>query len=296
MGLTRASGGWEAELEGWLRAHRDVGRPAASGALRTLALATQGEDYEDPYFEDGGRLALARRTGAVRTEVGASLRRQRAADLVVRDRPIGGQSVRPVRPIDEGELFALDLGIGVELGDALGASWTAGLSAEAATGAIGSFGYTRAMLMLGAVSDASTSGWAWSSEMLLGLAGGTLPAQRLFLLGGRGTLPGYDFRPWGGDRTAIWRGEVSRAIRAPWVRIRALGAAGWTDLGDPGGSAASRFGVRPTGEPRAAVGFGLGLLYDLLRIDLVRGLSHPEGVASDWTLLVSLDPLLWGIL
>jgi hypothetical protein len=44
---------------------------------------------------------------------------------------------------------------------------------------------------------------------------------------------------------------------------------------------------------------GLGVLYDLIRIDLVRGLAggQPEDpVRGDWELLVSLNPLLWQIL
>ncbi len=45
-----------------------------------------------------------------------------------------------------------------------------------------------------------------------------------------------------------------------------------------------------------AAGLGLGLFYDLLRVDVVRGLSSEGPINGEWSLLVSLDALLWGIL
>ncbi len=306
--LTHELGPWSGTLDLALRSMEDVGPfAAASGVGQTLGLAFEGEDYTDPYFEDGGRLGLARQVGAGRFEVGASVLRQRSAALVMRTAFIGDRALRAVRPIDDGELAALDASLGVALGRALGAAWSAEARVEAATAVIGSFGFARVIARVRGERGGLGSPWAWSSDLVLGGAGGELPSQRLFILGGRGTLPGFPFRAWGGDRVALWRLEASRGLVSPWVRVRATAAAGWTALGGVGSDAASRFGAVETGGVRTAAGLGLGLFYDLLRIDVVRGLGEgpracDAGGASecvargDWVLLMSLNPLLWEIL
>jgi len=295
--LERDFGVWTLGVEGRLRSIEDVGFRAASGAVQTLALATAGEDYQDPYFQDGVRVSASRRSGAGRVSLGASAFRQQPARLTLQTQLFTSRPLRPVRPTDPGDLVAIDGTLELGLGRGLGASWEAKFQIETATTAIGDFGFTRGTIRLRAERDGFDSGWAWSSDLLLGLSGGDLPAQRLFLLGGRGTLPGYTFRPWGGDRVALWRGEVSRSVLGPWVRIRALAAAGWTDLGSVGGSAAARFGATETGGIRTSAGLGLGLIYDLVRLDLMRGLDGVAGeVGGDWALHLSLDPFLWGIL
>lgn len=298
--LTRSLGVWEASLQAHLRGYRDVGPfTAASGVEQTLGLVFEGEDYTDPFFEDGARVSIGKTLGAGHAELGTSILRQRQADLIVETVMIGRRPLRPVRPIDDGELVAIDGALDLRVGDALGAAWSIRLRGEAATAAIGSFGFTRATLGLLASRDAAGSRWGWSSELVVGASGGDLPAQRLFLLGGRATVPGYEFRAWGGDRVAHWRGDVSRAIAWPWVSLRLSGFAGWADLTEVGSDAAARFGAIPTHGVRTSLGAGIGLFYDILRIDLVRGLegARPEDpVAGDWVLLLSLDPLLWSIL
>ncbi|MCY3700690.1 MAG: hypothetical protein OXH46_13815 [Gemmatimonadetes bacterium] len=287
LGLRRRLGAVEAELDGWLRAHRDAGPRAGVGVLRTLALLVGGEDYEDPYLTTGGRIGIARHEGPVRWRVGASFERHRSAALVVGTKPFGDAPLRPVRPVDEGELARLDAGLTVELRSAPGARWRLELAGEAAARGIGDFGYTRATAALRARGSPGGA-WNWASGIEFGAAGGTLPAQRLFLLGGRGSLPGYEFRGWGGDRMALWRAEVSRAIASPWVRLRALGAVGGTGLGRAGEGAARRFGVGGSEGLRASAGLGLGLFYDILRLDVMRG--------GNWVVLLSVDPRFLRIL
>lgn len=298
--IDRSFGAWDGRVEAHVRGLRDAGHfRTASGVEQTLGLVFEGEDYTDPYFEDGGRVSIAHDVGSGRAEVGASVLRQRSADLIMQTVLIGNRPLRPVRPIDDGELVALDARLEMPLGRALGTDWSAGLAGEAATGAIGSFGFSRATLTLRGEREGLGSPWAWSSRLTVGLAGGDLPAQRLFLVGGRGTLPGYAFRRWGGDRVALWQGEVSRAVVSPWVSLRVLGAAAWTDLGEPGDAAAARFGVLETPGVRTSAGVGLGLFYDLLRVELMRGLEGPrpgDPRGGEWELLVSLNPMLWDIL
>jgi len=74
-----------------------------------------------------------------------------------------------------------------------------------------------------------------------GAASAGLPAYRAFVLGGRGTLLGDDFRRWGGRRMALvhaeWRAPVpflsiavGRYARTPGSIILApFAAAGWAD-------------------------------------------------------------------
>ena len=298
LGLGRRLGPVEVAVDGWLRTHRDVGPSAGVGALRTLSLLARGEDYEDPYLTTGGRIGIARHGGPVRWRLGASLERHRSAGLVVGTVPLGDRPLRPVRPVDEGELARLDAGVTVRLRSRSGVGWTLDLAGEAAANGIGNFGYTRATVALRARGSPG-GGWDWASGVEFGLAGGELPVQRLFLLGGRGSLPGYEFRGWGGDRMALWRGEVSRAIASPWVRLRAIGAAGWVGLGRAAEGAARRFGVSGSEGLRASAGLGLGLVYDIFRLDVVRGLRGeppPGGSGGNWVLLLSIDPRFLGIL
>ena len=295
----RRRGPLDVEVDGWLRANRDAGPAAAAGVLRTVALLVEGEDYEDPYFATGGRMGIARATGTVRWRVGASFERHERADLVVGTELFGDRPLRPVRPVDEGQLARLDAGVTVELGSGPGARWGLELAGEAAARGVGDFGYTRATVALRAARGSPDGAWNWASDVEFGLAGGELPAQRLFLLGGRGSLPGHGFRAWGGDRMALWRAEVSRAIASPWVRLRATGAVGWAGLGSVGEVAARRFGVSESGGMRASAGLGLGLFWDILRVDVVRGLrgaSSPAERAGNWVLLLSVDPGFRGIL
>jgi len=298
--LDRTLGDVRARLEGFARAPRDVGYfVPASGVERSIALAVDGEDYTDPFFEDGVRLSVAGGLGAGRFELGGAFRRQRSADLVVEALFMSAGPLRPVRPIDDGEMVSLDATLELPLGEALGARWTLGLRGEAATAAVGSFGFSRGVASLDVRRDRDGGRWAWDTDLTVGASGGDVPAQRLFLLGGLGTLPGYAFRTWGGDRVALWRAGVSRSIAWPWAVARVTGSAGWAGVGDPGREAAERFGILPTGRIRASAGLGVGLLWDLLRIDVVRGAGGARGddpTHGEWTLLVTLNPLLRSIL
>ena len=294
--LRNGWGALEMEVDGWLRAHRDAGPAAAAGVLQTVALLAEGEDYEDPYFATGGRLGIASRAGTARWRLGASLERHERAELVVEKAPLGGGTPRPVRAVDEGDLASVDAGLEVHLGSGFGARWGLEIAGQAAVRGIGDFGYTCATAALRGVGHSPNGAWSWRSVLETGLAGGELPAQRLFLLGGRGSVPGHDFRAWGGDRFALWRGEASRVVSAPWVRIRGLAAVGWVGIDGAGGGAAERFGVMGSAGVRGSVGLGLGLFHDILRLDLVRALQGDPEAAGGWTLLLSLDPRLRGIL
>ena len=107
------------------------------------------------------------------------------------------------------------------------------------------------------------------------------PPQALFLLGGRGTLPGFAYREAVGDRFLLLRGWVRRPVAWPWVSLRATGAAGWSRL-DPAALPATWSGEVDPGI-RGSLGLGLDLLWDVLQIDAARGVT-----GGDWTVYFSV--------
>jgi hypothetical protein len=120
-----------------------------------------------------------------------------------------------------------------------------------------------------------------------GVASTNLPLHRAFVLGGRGTLLGDDFRAWGGRRIALahieWRVPVpfpSLAV-GPYTRtprsliVAPFAAAGWSDRPIAGTPWAATPGARVT----------LGLAIEWLgvfRLETGWGAqSHRAGIAID---------------
>lgn len=288
---SRAAGPLDLTLNLFLDRFSDIGFPAASGVISTLGHGFEGEDYTDPYFESGGTLEAALSAGAGRWSLGVTVARHRSASLAVDPRSSIGGTFRPVRSITEGTLTAVHAGLAQLLGHGLGAIWTLDFRAEAGLAGPGDFGFSRLLVEVEADGEQPGSPWGWTAVGMSGLGGGTLPAQRLFLLGGRGTVPGYSFRAWGGDRVAYVAGRVSRELVAPWLSVRLLGAWGTTGRGRAGEAAATTLGVGESGGGRFSVGAGLGIFYDIVRLDLMRGLR-----GGDWVLMLSLKRALWPVL
>jgi hypothetical protein len=127
------------------------------------------------------------------------------------------------------------------------------------------------------------------------------------LIGGRNTIPGHAYRAFAGEAFVLADVEASRDLIRPWLGARALAAAGWTgDLRDlrenvepdrPNGNTGPArvhelWNAPTTDHLRTAVGLGLAVGYDVIRIDVVRGL----GRGGEWQLMFSVDPKLWGVL
>ncbi|MGQ0560811.1 MAG: hypothetical protein ACT443_02940 [Gemmatimonadota bacterium] len=113
-------------------------------------------------------------------------------------------------------------------------------------------------------------------------------AQYFFRVGGRETLPGYDFREFVSESEVVLaRAEYSHTVAAPWLRLRALGYGGITN----------DFVVRPGDDVittetsrnlRGSAGIGAGLLWDVLRIDVVKG--------AHWQTIFSVRHDFWDML
>jgi hypothetical protein len=283
-------GGVEGELgastvrvEGWINELSDIGPfDAASGIVSTMGAAFRGDDWTDPYFRSGGRLAVRAPLGTVGVGTAALVaERQESAELELD--PLGGTAARAVRSITEGTDLRLELGLERGLGSWAGSRAILTLQAQLAAGP--DFGYTRSHAMLNVRPEEPDATWSWEGVLGAGIGTGELPEQRLLLLGGRGTIPGYEFRPFAGDAAAFLTGALSRSVWFPWIRVRGIAAAGWSGLGSPGSEAAARFGSEATGNVRTSLGAGLGLFYDLVRLDVVRGLAD-----GDWEWMVSVTP------
>lgn len=129
--------------------------------------------------------------------------------------------------------------------------------------------------------------------------GSPIPPQQLFEIGGNGTLDGYDYKQFAGDRAALFRGFATysfRVWRRPWRIWRnylvpgigpglALSAeGGWTDISSANAQlAVQRLGTNANGTPvstatdgvRATVGSGLTFFSDLLHIGVARPVDRP---------------------
>jgi hypothetical protein len=126
-----------------------------------------------------------------------------------------------------------------------------------------------------------------------GAAVGHVAPQSAFLLGGRNTLPGYPYRGFAGDVFALADVSLEHAILQPFLGLRLSAAAGWASPIDPV-DAPAEFLAWPIGGTdgiRPSVGAGVAIFYDILRLDLHRGLR-----GGGWTLLLSVRPDLWGML
>ncbi len=141
-----------------------------------------------------------------------------------------------------------------------------------------------------------------------GVFGGALPPQKLFELGGQGTLPGYGYKEFAGDRAALFRGygsytfSVARTPRRVWRNLYLPGLApgvaagiqgGWTTLAtDAARAAVLVLGRAPDGQPlsratggvRATAGVGLTLFNGNAHLGVARPVDHP----APWKLVAGL--------
>lgn len=270
------AGGVVPVLEAYWDEMRDLGPfPAAAPVVRTLGAAVMEEDWLDPWFARGVRLIL--RGAAPRSGPSVTLRWERHASAhAVLDDP----GFRPVRPVEEGILGAVDLGTGFDL------PWAGRARTTATLGRLEdrTFGSTRVQALWDV--GRADRGWRLRVEAAAGGATPETPVQELYLLGGRGTLPGYDFRDFVGRGFWLARAEGTHPLLQPWVGIRAFAALGATALSSSTRLPAGWTDAHDTGGPLASVGAGLSLGWDVLRLDLARGL----GEGGRWELIFSVDP------
>jgi hypothetical protein len=295
------AGAAEVDASAFYNAPRDVGiAPAASGVVNTLSALLAGEDYTDPYYARGVELRL--RTPLSPGWSGSAAARveaHRPAALTTDFSLLGGaDAFRAVAPVQRGTLFGGTAEVRRSIPSGVASGWGGGLTVDGGRfeadedGGDGTHDFVRPVLDAQWVRRWSPRDALLELDGAAGAAWGRLPRQGLFLLGGRGTVPGYAFRAFGGDRFALGRATASADLAAPWLRGRVFGAAGWADVGSAGGRALSGWPAAPTDGVRASLGAGLGIFYDLVRVDLARGL----GDGGRWELIVETRPEFWDFL
>jgi hypothetical protein len=248
---------------------RDLGPlPGPDGLTNTFAALFSEEDYLDPYFASGVRFALPRwNVGPAELTGSATIEHHRSASLEVQD---DDDAFRPVRPIEDGVLFAGDVSVGTPPRDV-------GLEAriDARYGVLDEQGYGAVRLYADAGREALWQSFNVGSSVHVGYLTERAPSQELFLLGGKGTLLGHPYRAFVGDRFWLADAYVSRSVFSPWLSARVFGAAGWTQLRDNRVLPLRWYGTTDAGV-RITVGVGAGLLWDIAQADLGRGLDGGE--------------------
>ena len=184
----------------------------------------------------------------------------------------GDHPFRPVASIDEGNETSLTLTLlrARPAGQAKG--WGGSVSATA-----------------GAMGDATWIQPVMRAEYYIGTPGrtreltvrglgavsiGDAPAQQTLLLGGRGSLPGYGYHEFAGDRLVFADADFTQNIIGNWIGLHLAAAAGAT-AGDIAPSFAA-LGARSTDGVRSSAGIGVSLLWNSFRIDRVFGLNDGD--------------------
>ena len=237
------------------------GNPGASPLVNTISSASGSRDFLDPYFRRGATLAIASsRPGGV--SVRLRWEEHRSARDVVSDGP--DTDFRPVRSVHEGSLAAIEISASFGLpGDGEARVTTSGgrLGDRSLVSATGEVDWE-----LGATAE------AWSGR--ISASGAAVnpgaPAQTMYLIGGRHTLPGHDYRAFVGNGYWLLRAEGTVPVRPPYIGIRAVGAVGATHLGSV--DLPADWALVDSDGLRGSVGLGLSLGWDTVYLDVAHGL------------------------
>jgi hypothetical protein len=274
-----------------LNALEDLGLEEGSDPLlSTLWALGGGEDFRDPWRLSAVRVGAEFSLGGDwLLGVGVGGERHGAMALVRSSSPLNGsREFRDVRPVAPGDFVRMEGSLARSRvgwpGDGQG---RLGLEGDLLTGSPGTgvgIG-ARATTRWGPDSGTRETrldllGWSWLGDPL---------PQGHRLVGGRGTLPGYPFRSFGGTEAVVGSLVHVRDVMGPHLRVRGGVHGGWVGGGDRDVELA--WGAGGTRTIRTSATLGLGLLWDLLRVEGARGLDGGE-----WQLLISLDPRWWGVL
>jgi hypothetical protein len=107
------------------------------------------------------------------------------------------------------------------------------------------------------------------------------PVQTMFLLGGRHTLPGHDYRAYLGNGYWLLRAEGTVPVRPPYVGVRAFGVVGATYLGSV--DIPADWPLVDTDGLRGSVGVGLSIGWDTMFLDIAHGVR-----GGGWEAVVSV--------
>jgi hypothetical protein len=280
------------------RLYRDVS-DEQERSLVTNSIAAQefGSDYTDTY--DARAVSLTGSLVRLGWRPSFELAYERHEPLTVHAQPANGtfEATIPALSLHETRLtLGLDRGASLTFGGfELGAHLSASAIRRASPGGLESDDFLRPSVMLDLQKPFGSSRLVLHTLAAGVFSGDTLPAQHLVYLGGPTSGPGYDFHEF------VGRGGVSQRVEyrflAPFIGIP-LGRFGhtpatitlapfatavWIDRSPA--FASPRQGWYP------AVGLGALTVFDLLRIDVARGLRDGR-----WTFSVDIGRDFWSVL
>ncbi len=262
-----------------------------SGLRNSIAAQELGSDWTDPYSARGAHLRAEVPLGA-RSRVALTLSDERQRPLALRAVPASGR-FEPLIAADSVRSSALALEWRRRSSAAPSASrWdaTVGLTGAIADpeGAASASRYARIAADLEAL--AARGDWALAARSIVAATTAGVPTQALVRFGGPVTAPGYPFHGLEGTAGISQRLELRR--RVPFLAL---------DLGRFGRAPSSlviapyAHGVllRTGGSWQGAPSVGLGLigLFDLVRVDVARGLRDGR-----WLFSVDVTRAFWGVL
>jgi hypothetical protein len=288
LSLTLEDGEGRAGIQATWRELRDLGPfPGATGAVNTLSALIAGEDWLDPWFSSGVEVFLGSRSGSVPSRFTLIAEHHDNATIVLDSAEAA--DFRRLPDVTDGWLLALEAHREPRLPGAFDLGLTARLGTFDPAGRGGRDPFGSLLVSLGWERGPGKRLVRRLARLDYGAVIGDFPQQARFFLGGPGTLPGHPYREQVGDVFFLVRLEASRPIWGPWVAARGFSAAGATgdlrratdEMGLP--PPFSRDGIR------ASAGAGVGLFWDVLHLDLARGLDGGE-----WELVVSVDRRFWG--
>ncbi len=267
--------GWSPVLEAYASRLTDIGEnPGATLLENTITSAAGSRDYLDPYFRHGAAVVF-HRAGGAGWSLTLRFEEHRTARDVVSDGPT--TDFRPVRSVDEGTMGALEIAgsVGLPRDGRLGLTATAGRLGEKDFASLDVDARWR--------FENGVDRWHVVTSLLGGLVSSGAPAQRAYLLGGRHTLLGHEYRLFAGRAYWLARGELTVPVRPPWVGIRGFVAIGSTELGD--WTLPADWNARDAQGIRGSVGLGLSLGWDALRFDVGRAVW-----GTGWEAMLSVAP------
>jgi hypothetical protein len=210
--------------------------PVIAPLLNSIASQEFGDDYGDYYLASGVRLGFRARTGS-RSEFHVSATSERITSQEIHATPASGQ-YRPNPAVLDGQYYAAAVtwrrrseGFAVRRDLAVEVSLEGGANDT-------SLSYARLSGSGHVLLPVNGSRVLLRGEFGVGTV--ELPPHRAFVLGGRSTLLGDEFREWGGRRSALihleWRAPVpfiSLAVgpgRSPGtITLAPYVAVGWAD-------------------------------------------------------------------
>jgi len=280
------------------RQYRDVSDEQETSLVRnTIAAQEFGSDYTDTY--DARAVSLSGSLARLGWRPSFELAYERNEPLVVHARPANGsfEPTIPTLSLHESRLtLGMDRPASLALGGyELGAHLAVSTIRRASPANSQSGDFLRPSLMLDLQKPFGSSRLLFHTLAAGVFTGDTLPAQHLIYLGGPTSGPGYDFHEF------VGRGGVSQRIeyrflapffgiplgrfgRAPGtITLAPFATAVWIDRSTA--FKARRQGWYPS------VGLGALTVFDVLRLDVARGLR-----VGRWTFSVDVGRDFWSVL